>query len=665
MLRTTFRALVRAVALLSLAACAHADADDEQANPLKRMSLEQLSQIQITSVSKLPSTSFTTPAAAFVLTQDDIRRSGATNIPDALRLVPGVEVMQIDSAKWAVGIRGFAGRLSKSVLVLIDGRSVYTPLFAGVYWEMQDTLLEDVERIEVIRGPGGAVWGPNAVNGVINIITKHARDTQGALLAAGGGNVEQGFGRARYGGQHGPVSYRIWSKMLTRGPEYHSDGRNFDDWRRTQAGFRIDADPSQRDSFTLQGDAYESTVGTKLGVSFYSPPALINVEQNGYFFAGNILGRWQRAISPTSNVQLQFYWDRTERRDVNAREARNTFDIDFVHRFALPRNSITWGTTARFSPSRFTQTVSTVDFLPHEQTYTLWTGFVQDEIALVPRRLALTVGTKLEYNTYGGFDPEPDGRLAWTPNDNTTVWGAVTRAVRTPSRIEDNFQFTALAVPTLPLYIRLIGDGQFHREQMNGYELGVRQRLAPTLALSLSTFYNQYDDLLSVENRPPVVETAPAPTHLILPIFLRNGVRGNTRGAEFSGLWDINSWWRVQGSYSYVHLAMRNRPGSNDASTVRQLQGDSPSHKVVLRSAFDIARRFDLDLTYRYVSSIPDQRVEAFSTADARFAWRVRDLEFSVVGQNLLQPYHYEYGGSPGPLIGIKRAVYGKIEWRR
>ncbi len=633
---------------------------------LKKLTLEELSRIDVTSVSKEANRGFKTPAAIYVLTSDDIRRSGATNIPDLLRLVPGVDVAQIDSDKWAIGIRGFQGRLSKSVLVLIDGRSVYTPLFAGVYWEVQDTLIEDIDRIEVIRGPGGTIWGSNAVNGVINIITKSAKDTHGTLVSAGGGNVEQGFLRTRYGGGNDRFSYRVYGKGFTRAPQFHSDSRNFDDWRMGQGGFRIDATNRGGDTFTVQGDAYATTAGQQLGISAYSPPAMPIVDRNGDFFGQNVMGAWRRTFDSGSDLQVRTYYDRTDRQDLNFREIRNTFDIDFIHHIGLQRHDIIWGGGARVSPDDFTQTVPTVDFLPHKQTYSLYSGFVQDEIALVPDRLSVTLGTKLEHNSFSGFHAQPSGRISWMPNDQNTIWAAVTRAVRTPSRLEDGFQFTALAVPSLPLYLRLIGDGQFSPEQLVGYEAGYRNYFRGSGFISLAAFYDRYDDLLSVENRPPALETSPSPPHLVLPLFLRNGVNAETSGVELATLFDPAGWWRIRSSYSFLALNARRKPASNDASTVRQLEGDSPQHKIVIQSAFSLPKNVDVDLTYRFVSSVPDQHVPAYSTGDARIGWRfLNQFELSVVGQSLFQPWHVEYGGDPGPLVGIRRSVYVTLQWNR
>jgi len=631
---------------------------------LKSMSLEELSKIEVVTVSKESTEAFKTPAAIYVLTREDIARSGATTIPDALRLVPGVEVAQISSDKWAIGIRGFEGYLSKAVLVLIDGRSVYTPLFAGVYWEMQDTLLENIERIEVIRGPGGTIWGANAVNGVINIITRNARETRGSLVSAAGGNHDQGLLGMSYGAGNDDLSYRIWGKGFTRAPDYHADGRNFDDWRRGQAGFRLDWTPNDHDSVTVSGDAYAMEAGSVIGVSTYSPPALTNLEGNADFSGQNVVTAWRRTFQSGSDIQIRAYFDRTDRTDLNYREVRDTVDFDFIHHLPHGAHDFIWGAGIHVSPSQFFQMAPTVIFTPAKQTYAIYSGFVQDSISLVPNRLTAILGTKLEDNSFSGFEIQPSGRLAWTPDEKQTVWAAVTRAVRTPSRIEEGFQYTALAVPAIPLYLRLIGDGDFNSEQLVGYELGYRAYLKKTLLFDIAGFYNRYDDLLSVENQPPESEASPAPLHLILPLYLRNGIAAQTKGFELSSTWDVKRWWRVRPSYSYMHLNAERYPASDDASTVKQLEGDSPQHKVAVQSLFTLPRAFDFDLTYRYVSALPDQSVPAYATGDVRLAKKItRDIELSAVGQNLFQPHHPEYGGLPYGLIDVPRAAYLKLLW--
>ena len=667
-----FRSIALTASLLALHATAFAAAtqtplrfDAPEASDLKRMTLEELSQIDISSVSKEPRRAFRTPAAIYVMTQDEIRRSGATNIPDILRLIPGVQVAQIDSVQYAVGIRGFQGRLSRSVLVLIDGRSVYTPLFAGVYWEMQDTLIEDIDRIEVIRGPGGTVWGANAVNGVINIITKSARDTRGMLVSAGGGNVEQGFLNWRYGAGDDKLSYRIYGKGFTRGPQFHPDGRNFDDWRMGQVGFRMDWAKNQRDTVTVQGDAYAAAAGSKVNISSFTPPAVEALEANASLYGQNVLARWRRVYDSGANLQVQTYYDRTDRQDLNYKEVRHTFDMDLAHQLPMNRHRIRWGLGARISPSEFEQTTPTVDFIPRRQTYNIFSGFLEDEYALVPERLSLTAGAKIQHNTFSGFEVQPGAQLSWTPSRAQTIWAAFTRAVRTPSRLEHDLRLSALTDPAIPLFARVVGDGEFSSEHLLGYELGYRRYFQTGGFLAVSTFLNRYDDLLSIESRPLITETDTS-TGLILPLEFRNGVRAQTSGGEVSGLWDLRRWWRVTGSYSLALLDARNKPESNDASTVGQLEGNSSRHKVAAQSSFELPRRFELNLMFRHVSGVTNQAIPSYSTGDAWLAWRLHpQLELSIVGRNLLQPSHVEYSDNPGPLAAIRRSAYVKLTWTR
>ena len=634
---------------------------------LTQVSLEQLGQIEVTTASKRPVKVSRTPAAIYVVTQEDIRRSGATSIPEALRLVPGVEVARIDSNTWSLGVRGFGSALSRSVLVLIDGRSVYTPLFAGVYWQVQDTLLEDIERIEVIRGPGGTIWGANAVNAVINIITKNAKDTHGTLVSTGGGNLDQGFGHFRYGaGNDKGFDYRIYGKAFVRGSQYHPDGHLFDDWRMGQAGFRTDWDLHKRDTLTLQGDLYSGDAGQRLAINSYSPPYTTNVEQAVELGGGNLLGRWKRVLAAGSDIEVQTYYDRTNRRQANFGESRDTFDIDFIHHLVLPwRQDLLWGLGARLSSGNATNDDPTVVFTPGHFTDKLYSSFVQDEIALVRDRVSLTIGSKFLHNSYSGFELEPGARVLWTPSQQQTVWAAVTRAVRTPSRVEEDLQLTAMAAPNPLTFYRIVGDRGFSSENLIGYEAGYRSLLKPKLYIDIAAFYNNYDHLLSIEPGAPFTESSPAPPHTVVPLFFRNGLLGKTSGFEIAPDWTPIRWWRLRGSYSYLYMDLQKHSGSLDATTAGSIQGSSPHHQIVIQSSIDLPKKLELDQTFRYVSALPAERVAAYSNADVRFSWRfVRSMEFSIVGQNLFQPHHPESAGDPGPLVGMQRSVYAKITWQ-
>ena len=432
--RTTVKIVV---SLLLLAGLIKGDQAGEEGN-LKGLSLEQLGNIEVTTASKQPVKVSRTPAAIYVITQEDIRRSGATSIPEVLRLAPGVEVARIDAVKWSIGIRGFGSRLSRAVLVVIDGRTVYSPLYAGVYWEVQDTLMEDIDRIEIIRGPGATIWGPNAVNGVINIITKSSKDTHGELVSAGGGN-EQRFLNFRHGGGNGAdFNYRVYGKAFTRGPEFHPDHKNFDDWQMGQGGFRMDWDLQGRDTVTLQGDIYKGAIGESISVATEPTVRPTIVQQDGQLSGGNLLGRWGHVLKDGSDLQLQTYYDRTSRHEANLAEIRDTFDIDFLHHKTLARrHDLLWGAGVRFSVGSVPPVVPTVVFTPENRTDKLYSAFVQDEIQLLgeEKGLWLTIGSKFVRTDFSGFDAEPSVRLLWTPSSHQTWWTSITRAIRTPSDV--------------------------------------------------------------------------------------------------------------------------------------------------------------------------------------------------------------------------------------
>lgn len=660
--------------LVILVPLARAQSDTNPTSPaaLKNLSLEELSQIEVTTPSKAPVAAFRTPDAVYVITGEDIRRSGATNIPEALRLAPGVEVARIDANNWSIGIRGFGSNLTRSVLVLIDGRSVYTQLFAGTNWDVQNTLMDDIDRIEVIRGPGGTIWGPNAVDGVINIITKDSKDTQGMLVSAGGGNEEQGFANLRYGGGNGKdFTYRVYGMGFTRGPEYHPDGRNFDDWRNVQGGFRMDW-KRQRDAFTLQGDLYDEEAGKSVGATSYTPPYSQIIDSNALLSGGNVMGRWKRILSDGDDIQIQAYYDRTHREAANFAEIRNTFDIDFLQRLRLPaRQEVSWGLGARVDPVNDQVVVTGLQFIPNQRTDYLLTAFVQDEVGLVEGRLALTLGTKLlRTNFSSDIDLEPSARLLWTPDDKQTIWAAFTHALRTPSDGEDNFNllgFVSTTANGTPFFARFNANSDFAAEQMNGYELGYRRLLGKKFYVDITGYYNHYHDLFSEELAGPIfLETTPAPAHLLLPAQFRNGLLGYTKGVEIAPEWRPTANWRLRGSYSYLHMNLGKAPNSGDVGTAPIIVGSSPQHEVTVSSAWDLSKKLQLDLTFRYVSALPGQLVPAYSTGDARVGWKFsRQVELSVAGQNLLQPWHFEYGGDPGPLVGIRRSVYAKLTWTR
>ena len=643
----------------------------ETPGDLTELSLADLANLKVTSVSKAPQERSRTAAAIFVITQEDIRRSGATTIPEALRLAPGVDVARIDSNQWAVGVRGFGDQFSKSVLVLIDGRNVYTPLFAGVDWEIQDLVLEDVDRMEVIRGPGGTIWGTDAVNGVINIITKAAKDTKGLLVSGIGGTLDQLVGQARYGGGNGGnFDYRVYGKGFSRGPAFHPDGNNYDDWRAGRVGFRGDWALKGGATFTLQGDAYKGTYGENLSVGSFSPPGAIILSENIRESGGNLLAAWRRPFKNSGSLLIQAYYSRNDITAPHFKESRDSFDLDAIHHIALPgRQELAWGLGVRSTPDRFSQTIPTLDFEPNRQVIGVYSAFIQDGIEMTSEKLWLTLGVKLEHNTYTGLEVMPSARLLWRASPRHTLWAAVTRAVRSPSRIEEDFKLTLFLQPSPLAYLELDGNKNFKPERLIGYEAGYRALLGSSLYLDVAGFHNDYDDLQSFGSTSAslTVDATPAPPHLTFHLPYVNEIGGNTDGFEVALDWKPVRRWNVKGAYSYLSFDLAQDPGTSDVvQTLAEDEGSSPKHEAILRSQIDLPGRLEFDQVIRHVGGLSAQKVSSYTTADLRLAWRfAQGLEFSVVGQNLLQPHHAEFGHDPGPNVEMPRSVYARISWTR
>ncbi|HEY8994026.1 MAG TPA: TonB-dependent receptor [Lacunisphaera sp.] len=604
---------------------------------LKKLSLEELMDLEVTSVSKRPEKLTEVASAIQVITGEDIRRTGATSLPEALRLASNLQVAQLDSRQWAISARGFNSSSANKLLVLMDGRTLYSPLHAAVFWEVQDTLLEDTNRIEVISGPGATQWGANAVNGVINITTKSAKDTQGLLLTGGGGTVLRGFGGIRYGGTLAPgVYYRIYGKYSDRDRTWFSDGRNgANDWRIGQGGFRVDWDAATGDLVTLQGDLYDGRVGQ---------PAGTDVRMSG----GNVLGRWSHTLSEKSNVTLQWYYDRTHRIIPGTfAEDLDTYDVDFQHRLPLgERHDLVWGVNYRVIDDQQHNDYPTLAFLPERVVRESYSVFVQDEIALRPERLNLTVGAKLEHNYYTGFEFQPSARLSWLPDDRQTVWAALSRAVRAPSRVDGE-----LVAPRDPPFTILQANPDFVSEQLVAYELGYRVQPRPQLSLSLALFYHDYDRLRTTERVNPATPR---------PLYLGNGQEGTSMGGELTADYRVTRAWRLRAGFTQLHLHLRNK----SVSTAPAPTYTDPEHQFSLRSTLDLPRGFEWDVTYRYVSHLLSQSVPAYSELDIHLGWSPTPRwEWSIVGQNLLHSSHAEFNAVTSRQ-NIPRSVYGKLTWR-
>jgi iron complex outermembrane receptor protein len=642
---------------------------------LTELSLEELMDLRVTSVSKRAEPISAAAAAVFVITREDLRRSGATSIPEALRMVPGIEVARIDANKWAISARGFNGRFANKLLVLIDGRSVYTPLFSGVFWDVQDTLIEDIDRIEVIRGPGATLWGANAVNGVINIITRSSHETRGGLLAAGGGSEERGFAGLRYGGALGKsTSYRVYGKAFERGGGERlagGSGAGADDWSMERAGFRLDSALAGGSGLMIEGDLYGGRAGESLALQSLQDPAPRTVDDEERVSGGHLLSRWQRTLPDTSELKVQLYYDRTRRAATLIDEDRDTFDVELQHGLApAARHRVVWGLGFRRTADDIRGS-EVLTFRPARRTDDLGSAFLQDEITLRPDRLWLTLGSKLEHNDYTGFEVQPNLRAVWIPRQHHTLWAAVSRAVRTPSRAEQDLRLDSQVIGpgqlfpgAPPAVVSSFADSGYGSEELLAWELGYRVAPAPGLFFDLATFYNVYDHLRSARAEPPFLETAPFP-HLVIPFRVGNDLRGDTYGAELAADWRVSPRWRWSAAYSFLAIQLQVLHGADPSSV--SAEGASPRHQLFLRSSVDLARGVELDVSFRHVAELAGLNVDAYDTADLRLGWRPRpDLELSLVGQNLLAGSHAEFAPDiiPTHPTAVERGVYGNVVWR-
>jgi iron complex outermembrane recepter protein len=623
------------------------------AQELTKLSIDELADLEVTLVSRRPERRGAALGANHVVTGAEGQRSGATGLADALRGSPGVQVSRIDANKWAVATRGFASRLSRSVLVLVDGRSVWTPLFSGVYWEQQDTLLDDVDRIEVHRGPGGALFGANAINGVINVVTRTARETPGLLLSAGAGTEERGFGRARYGGRLArDVYYRAYAKYFDRDGLFPLAGSSYDDWRMGQGGFRLDWEPGGARHFTLQGDVYDGDAGQRVTYGSYVPPFARTVEGDAVLRGGNLLGRWRRPLGQ-GGLQVQAYYDNTLRREPHYRERRDTFDVDVQHSFQpAEAHQVVWGAGYRASIGDFSA-VPTIVMDPARRTDDIVGVFAQDEWTLAGGRGKLVLGARLDWDDYTGWHPQPRVRLGWALGPRQWGWAAVSRAVRTTARLEYDLQLTNALSPAVPLFARVMGSESFVPESVVSYEAGYRLRMGERTFVDAAVFHNEYDALATLEPGAPFVETSPGtPTRTVVPVTIANLQEGAASGAGVSTVVRVNPAWRLQASYSLVTIDQTPDPASLDRNL--GYEGNSPRHQVWL-SSFVTLGRAEVDLLWRWVDRIRTHRVEPHQELDARLGFRTRGpLRLDLVGQNLLHPRHVEFGGG----FAVERGVY-------
>ncbi|HEX4325255.1 MAG TPA: TonB-dependent receptor [Burkholderiales bacterium] len=616
---------------------------DPQTRDLAALSLEELSNIKVTSVSGVEEPLSDAAASIFVITNEDIRRSAATTLPEALRLAPNLQVARVDARNYAITARGSNGVFENKMLVLIDGRTVYSPLFSGVFWDAQDVMLEDIDRIEVISGPGGTLWGSNAVNGVINVITRSSKDTQGGLLVAGAGNRENGDA-LRYGGKlDNGGSYRVYGKYADYENTTGANGVRMEDgWRRSQAGFRTDWEASAGSAFTLQGDAYRGDLhqaGTQ---------AII-------IGGANINGSWNKLLDNGSRFRLQAYWDHTDRNQPGAYiDHLDTANIELQHSFKLtPGQEIVWGAGYRYSWDRV-QNGTAFSFLPASLNMHWGNVFAQDEIALRDN-LHLTVGAKVETNIYTGAELLPSVRLAWKVAPQHLLWSAISRVVRAPSRIDRDFYSPSKplsVVGGVPQYL-IAGGPSFASEVAKVYEIGYRGQVLPSVSFSSTAFYQDYDHVRTLEPGPGGIN-----------LTFQNKASGSSSGLENWGTWQVLKSWRLSAGYVWQHVRTKLDPDSHDVSTASALAGDDPASYWSLRSSVDIARNQELDVSLRHVGALPAPVVPAYYAVDLRYAWRVTPkATVALIGQNLFDKSHPEFGTAPG-YSQLDRSFFVKLNLR-
>lgn len=634
------------------------------------MDLKKLGRIRITSVSRKPESIAQASAAITVITREDIRRYGATTLPEVLRLVPGMQVARAGTREFAVSTRGFNDVTTNKMLVLIDGRAVYSPLFAGVVWASQRVNLRDVDRIEVIRGPGATLWGSNAVNGVINIITRSASETPGGEISASVGTAERYSGNARYGARVKPgFAVRVYGTGSHESVTETVDGDDIrDGWGMAQGGFRADWSGSTSHSFTLQGDIYTAS-GEQLGlIPTLSPPYLVPVTGDNTASGYNLLGRYRRKLSDRSDFAFQAYFDRavSGKPGVYGDVGVSTGDVDMQYRFPLAtRHDVLVGLGYRIIHDHIDGAFP-VEFSPESRTISLFTGFLQDDIVLVPHHLALTLGSKFEHNHYSGFEVQPNIRMLWNPNLTSTVWAAVSRAVRSPSRVDEDV--TSRVVVNSQGTTTIIegrGTENFIAEELVAYELGYRATPHQRVSIDLATFYNNYERLRSLRVGTPEVQGP----NVVIPFLIENQAKGQTYGGEASLTFQFAPWWRLRFGYAYLKMEVQRRKDAPPGTIIDPVPGFNPEHQASVWSSFDLPGGMDLDLMVRYVSPLPGgtaQDVPNYLSGDAKLGLHLgSSFRLSLVGRDLLQPRHVEFR-FPAYIPeqrAIERRVYAGIAW--
>jgi len=629
-------------------------------------SLEDLMNIEVTTVSKKDQKLSQAPAAIYVITQEDIRRSGMSAIPDLLRMVPGLQVGQMQAGSWGVSARGFNSQSSDKMLVLVDGRSIYSPIDKGVFWDEQDIPLDDIERIEVVRGPGATMWGANAVNGVVNIITKKAKDTQGSLATAEAGNGQLGA-ELRFGGSLGGDGYyRIFSKY-TDGEDLKSSQLTIDGLRSLHSGVRADWSLSDKDSLTVEGDLFHTLAGSAINVFQLTPPYGAIAGSDTHGDGGDAMVTWSQVQSSRSRTQLRVSVDRSQRSDIQESESHSTVDADFQHEFALTAShDLVWGLGFRDSDIHYSEGFD-IGANPAHRNEQLISAFVQDQWKIPGDRLSLSLGSKFEHNSFSGYDVQPSARLMWTPDARHSAWLAVSRAVRTPSYVDQAIRVNYEVIPTpegLPAVVTIFGNPLSRSETVLAYEFGYRLQATRRFSVDISAFYNRYRHLQTVEPQAVYLSIDPQPVHLVEPLLLANGMHGESWGGEISANWNVTSHWRLIPGYSYLRLDLHDDPTSLDTAALAVVT-QSPRHQFQFRSNLDLSRRLQFDAGVYYNDALTGYNIPAYTRLDARLGYRLRpDLDLSLIGRNLQGGQHQELIslGSYVPAT-IGRTVFLKLTW--
>jgi iron complex outermembrane receptor protein len=676
--------LIGASALLSSPCDSYAGTNgdaSEESTDFTQFSLEQLKDVVIVSVSKKPETISDVAAAVYVITQEDIRRSGVTSIPEALRLAPGVQVARITATDWAINIRGLNDQFAQDLLVMIDGRVVYNHVFSGVFWDIQDTLIEDIDRIEVIRGPGAALWGANAVNGVINIITKHSNETQDWQTVALIGNEEQ-IGSVRYGSTFAKgTQYRAYGKFFNRGdladvsldslnePPNPNDAQSSDNWRSGRGGFRIDMGPGHglseysADAFTLQGEAYTNRYDKEFerrSIIFPSARSTQtdNTEETSKATGFHIMGRWQHTIASDSEAIFQFYYDNSQKDYDPGSGQIHTTDVDFQHRLPFgEKHDVVWGLEYKYISDKFDDSLN-IQMDPSTLDQTQWSAFVQDEIKIIPELLTFIAGSKFEHNEFTGLEIQPSIRALYTPDKCYSMWAAVSRAVRVPSRLElhgltsDLVDLPAID-PNAPVEVTTRGNQHLDSEKLTAIEFGLRLKPTPRVWLDTTVFFNDYINLIGLELSDN------DPTDDRIDLGYDNNRSGQAYGLEAMLDCKVTGIWLVGASYTYLHALIDENKVAAPNITDLLSQGSNPRHLFSVRSYLDITPQVDFDVWLRFVGRLPERDIDGYTVMDTRLAWRPKTrIEISLVAQNLLESGHSEFS-----TLEVERSVYGKIDW--